>query len=323
MVCHGELAKDRPAAEHLTEFYLLMSVGGMLGGMFNGLVAPIMFIYVIEYGLEIFLSGLLRPKMADMSWMDQFFEGFIGGGGAGGRGREQGGKTADVALVLDIAMPVVVFIILAILTFLLGGAMQALFKNLMGIGQRGGEAIPFLVFIFSLGLLATLLFMDRPLRYGLTLGVILLVQALYNPVAEQPTIFADRSYFGILRVKMQDQGGGRYYTTLIHGHINHGMNFRPPEGKVTPDNYSTTDYSRLATTYYHRLGPAGRVMELYNWFPGAQNTYTARIGCVAGSRYSSHRNVGRAVGRAAVCHHRPGDRDDGLLRSPVPAHALL
>jgi len=40
LMCHGELAKDRPGAERLTEFYLWMSFGGMLGGLFNALFAP-------------------------------------------------------------------------------------------------------------------------------------------------------------------------------------------------------------------------------------------------------------------------------------------
>lgn len=264
MVCHGELAKDRPAPEHLTEFYLLMSVGGMLGGIFNALVAPVLFVYVIEYGLAIFLAGLLRPQMGDVSWLDQFFEGMLGG-----RSRDKSASPANVPLVLDFALPIIMFFVLGLLTFLLGGLVQTLLKNILGIGQRGGEAIPFLVFIFSMSLLLSLLFMDRPIRYGLTLGVILLVQAVYNPLPEAPTIYSDRSYFGILRVKQQQEDRGQYYTTLIHGHINHGMNFRKSEGK--------DDYSRLATTYYHRLGPAGRVMELYNWFPGPQNTYTADV----------------------------------------------
>ncbi len=40
MVCHGQLAGDRPAESRLTEFYLWMSLGGVLGGLFNALVAP-------------------------------------------------------------------------------------------------------------------------------------------------------------------------------------------------------------------------------------------------------------------------------------------
>ena len=43
LVCHGELAKNRPAARHLTDFYLCMALGGVLGGMFNALIAPVFF----------------------------------------------------------------------------------------------------------------------------------------------------------------------------------------------------------------------------------------------------------------------------------------
>ena len=43
LLCHGALADDRPEASHLTEFYLWISFGGMLGGLFNGLAAPVLF----------------------------------------------------------------------------------------------------------------------------------------------------------------------------------------------------------------------------------------------------------------------------------------
>ncbi|HMV47957.1 MAG TPA: spermidine synthase, partial [Blastocatellia bacterium] len=64
-VCHGRLADDRPAARHLTEFYLWMSVAGALGGLFNSLLAPLLFRTVIEYPLAIVLALLLRPGKAD------------------------------------------------------------------------------------------------------------------------------------------------------------------------------------------------------------------------------------------------------------------
>ena len=48
MVCHGELAKDRPTTRHLTEYFLLMSVGGALGGLFNAMIAPQIFTGVAE-----------------------------------------------------------------------------------------------------------------------------------------------------------------------------------------------------------------------------------------------------------------------------------
>ena len=71
LMCHGELAKDRPSARYLTEFYLWMSVGGVLGGLFNALVAPLALPYgIIEYPLAMVLSCFLRPAMTqDISQM--------------------------------------------------------------------------------------------------------------------------------------------------------------------------------------------------------------------------------------------------------------
>jgi hypothetical protein len=65
LVCHGELAARRPGPRHLTEFYLWMSFGGVLGGIFNAIVAPLAFNGVYEYPLAIVLAAALRPKSAD------------------------------------------------------------------------------------------------------------------------------------------------------------------------------------------------------------------------------------------------------------------
>jgi SAM-dependent methyltransferase len=63
MVCHGELARRRPHARHLTAFYLWISVGGVLGGIFNVLVAPFVFPRMEEYPLLLTLACLVRPAM--------------------------------------------------------------------------------------------------------------------------------------------------------------------------------------------------------------------------------------------------------------------
>ena len=71
MVCHGELAMRRPAARHLTEFYLWMSVGGVIGGISAGLIAPHAFNWVAEYPLLIVAGLLCRPGFAwpkDLRW---------------------------------------------------------------------------------------------------------------------------------------------------------------------------------------------------------------------------------------------------------------
>jgi spermidine synthase len=63
MVCHGELARDRPAASHLTEFFLLMSVGGVVGGLFNALIAPMIFNSLAEYHVAMVIACLLLPPL--------------------------------------------------------------------------------------------------------------------------------------------------------------------------------------------------------------------------------------------------------------------
>jgi hypothetical protein len=59
LLCHGELARKRPGVRYLTEFYLWLAAGGVLGGIFNTLVAPRIFTSVAEYPIAIALSCLL------------------------------------------------------------------------------------------------------------------------------------------------------------------------------------------------------------------------------------------------------------------------
>ena len=67
MVCHGELAAQRPHSQHLTTYYLIMSFAGMLGGMFNTFVAPFVFNGIYEYPLMIIAALLLRPSLKKLS----------------------------------------------------------------------------------------------------------------------------------------------------------------------------------------------------------------------------------------------------------------
>ena len=59
MVCHGELYQLRPAPRRLTAYFLTISAGGALGGLFVALVAPMLFDSYIEFNLGLFASGLL------------------------------------------------------------------------------------------------------------------------------------------------------------------------------------------------------------------------------------------------------------------------
>jgi spermidine synthase len=66
LLCHTRLAGDRPAPAHLTEFYLWISFGGMLGGLFNGLAAPLLFTRVFEYPIVLALACVILPGA--ISW---------------------------------------------------------------------------------------------------------------------------------------------------------------------------------------------------------------------------------------------------------------
>jgi hypothetical protein len=71
LVCHGELARDRPSVAHLTEFYLWISVGGMLGGIFNVLIAPHVFDSVLEYPIALVVAAALRPTLVPRRPIDR------------------------------------------------------------------------------------------------------------------------------------------------------------------------------------------------------------------------------------------------------------
>ena len=67
LYCHARLAEARPTASELTSFYIFMSLGGVLGGVANALVAPLIFDRIIEYILVMWLISLLL--LPGMSWL--------------------------------------------------------------------------------------------------------------------------------------------------------------------------------------------------------------------------------------------------------------
>lgn len=63
LACHLELAHDRPDPEHLTEFFVAISLGGVIGGLFCGLLAPILFQVLWEYAIALVLGIALMPAL--------------------------------------------------------------------------------------------------------------------------------------------------------------------------------------------------------------------------------------------------------------------
>jgi hypothetical protein len=140
MVCHGELARDRPDPRHLTEFYLWLSVGGVVGGAFTALLAPVVFTNVLEYPLVLALLPLL-PTRPPAAWL---------------------GRTSRI---LDLVLPLA-----------LGVLMVGLIVGLER-GGYGAEAIGPAVGVVTL---LSLTFWRRPVRFALGLAAILLAGAVHQ-----------------------------------------------------------------------------------------------------------------------------------------------
>jgi hypothetical protein len=284
LVCHGELAKDRPSTKHLTEFYLWMSVGGVVGGMFNALVAPVLFTGIVEYPLAIALACFLRPRMWNNDWADLLVEsvapdladrvdqGQRPDTGAAGLARRRVHapvmrRYTTLSYVLDVVLGVGVGLVTILVLAMAGQAPRS--------GSWIGSWGMYNFVVYAVPLLLCLSLMGRPVRFGLAVGGVLLVNALFTQARDTTVVVADRSYFGVLRVRQEvvpldetEQAKFKTdrarYTYLMHGTTYHGQNYQEPKA-----------LRRLATTYYHRKGPQGVIMERFNWFPGPQNTYWA------------------------------------------------
>ena len=108
LFCHGALVAGRPAEDHLTEFYLWMSTGGVLGGIFNALLAPILFPAIFEYVLVLALACLFLPGASGrrLVWGDLLVP--LGLAGAFGALALAGFETATGQGSLDIFLVLVV-----------------------------------------------------------------------------------------------------------------------------------------------------------------------------------------------------------------------
>jgi spermidine synthase len=89
LIAHRELYLQRPAASRLTEFYLWMSVGGVLGGIFSSLVAPQIFSSVIEFPILMLLGlacrpSIIAPQEGRRDWLEVAVVMVVGAGIIGG-----------------------------------------------------------------------------------------------------------------------------------------------------------------------------------------------------------------------------------------------
>jgi len=205
LVCHGELARSRPQVSRLTEFYLWISVGGVLGGIFNSLLAPVIFSTVVEFPLALILAASLMPASGQKSVTT-----------AGGS------KLRRNDLLMPLALGVSMVVVITLLSHL-------------AVRQSKPLEMGFYILVFGYSMVWCLSFAKRPLRFAAGLLALTLAGSLYHGPYGQ-FLLKDRSFFGVLRVANDPAGKLRYF---FHGAIVHGIQSLDPTQSREPLAYFT------------------------------------------------------------------------------------
>ena len=247
LACHGALALDRPPPRRLTEFYLLISVGGVLGGIFNALIAPLAFNSLIEYPMVMALACMLVTPRArhrraeprpDPSWRFDT------------KARTWRPVAADVAIA----------VVVALLAFLLYSELVRLRVDVSALTRVAGDLFPSRavsdlygtqrglnhVLQYALPLFALFLVRRRPLAFGLAFAGALIAAGVVDARTSH-RLYQERGFFGVLSVSSPPDNGG--YVELRHGTTYHGRQSVDTARKAEP------------LSYYSRESPIGRVFD--------------------------------------------------------------
>src|SRR5262249_39737491 len=220
MVCHGELARDRPPVTHLTKFYLLMSFGGVLGGSFNALVAPSLFSSIVEYPLMMVAACLLLPAWRRGDLLSALWRRIVPGSRAALASCR---ATPGRANAFDLILPAVFGLAVGLLLF------------------NGGPS-PYIRLAMAA---ACVSFLGRPIRFGFAIGALLLLGNL-SVDARLPVLHQERNFFGVIKV---GNDAKRNVHWLIHGRTEHGA-------QLMHENRNVRQLPRL---YYDATGPIGQL----------------------------------------------------------------
>ena len=200
MLCHKELAASRPPVNSLTTFYLCIAAGGAMAGLFNAIVAPLMFNTVAEYPLMLAVAALVPHKT------------FSGSRAVNASRRS--------TMILDWMFP----LSLGLVTWLL-------ITIVPHLHIPAGPVCSAL--IFGVPLVICYTFTVRPIRFALGIGALLIAANFYSGVYGAVEAHF-RSFFGVHRVTSDT---GRRYRLLIHGNTEHGRQALDPTQRTEPLAY--------------------------------------------------------------------------------------
>ena len=182
LYCHGALARLRPPAADLTRYYLLVSTGGLIGGMLVALVAPAVFTDVYEYPIALALVAALLPAA---------------------RVRVRRGHYIAVAVALGV--------VVAGLATVLIGASNDLSPLVFGVCLAG----------VALAAPALLILRARPALLAGALLAVFLVPSLAARHGGDEHVARERTFFGVYRIVESDGLRSFYHGTTLHGAERH------------------------------------------------------------------------------------------------------
>lgn len=219
MACHSRLAESRPHASRLTEFYLLISLGGVLGGAFCALLAPVLFDGPWEFPLALLLCLGLLPGFLPRSDNAE---------------KNRRARSLDVIWMALMAL-------VTLGAFMLNDALEA-----TDWSQPNWVAL-------SIPAILCVALSLRPHRAALA-GLAMAVIGFWQAGVGTGLIWQDRGFFGSLRV-MDSVTAQR---SFFHGTTKHGSQIIADSPNVTGElAESLKEWASWPLTYYTQGGPAG------------------------------------------------------------------
>lgn len=254
LMCHYELVRDRPKdVTHLTKFYLMMSVGGVLGGLFNALIAPLIFALAYEYDIVIVVGSLMVPVLIERITPAS---------------RELAAFKKKITLGLNFLLPALTGFFFWLLVSVVSQRefFSKMIKWIVAHAPVSDNTV-FAILVYAVPVMACFFYVDRPFRFALAVAVLLGIHTYRDQ--DTDVVYTERTFFGILKV--EERG---VFTRLVHGTTLHGTQINQyylvkadapvPFGSFSPWDVIALEGALAAwdprqepLTYYHRTGPVG------------------------------------------------------------------